>query len=124
MRQPLLSEMPEQILPSSIVPEAFNSGKNSGNVCNEHMAPDSSFVSGFGRAGQAALLMDHVLKAISASELNSNSATLGELDVALQSFLAIVMKQCQETWGIYCGAIAIAIRYDSGLFLGPLRDTN
>ncbi|KAJ5669113.1 hypothetical protein N7462_010183 [Penicillium macrosclerotiorum] len=67
-------------------------------------------VGSFGRAAQATALLDHVIKTFSLADISSKQTTLDELDSLLRSFLAAVMQQCQGTWVVYCGAIAIAIR--------------
>jgi hypothetical protein len=67
-------------------------------------------VGGFGRSAQAASLLDEVLKCFDARDLRARLIHLNSLDFTLQSFLNVVMEQRQGKWGIYCGAIAIAIR--------------
>jgi hypothetical protein len=59
--------------------------------------------------------LDQTVKTFSLADLDSKRTQLHELDSLLRSFLTAVMQQCQGTWGVYCGAIAIAIRLDDCL---------
>lgn len=68
-------------------------------------------VGSFGREAQAAYLLDRVLSAIKIADIEVKQAELSRIDGELQSFLSIVMDQCGGTWGLYCGSIAIIIRY-------------
>lgn len=70
-------------------------------------APNAS---GFGRTAQAAWLLDQVLRELSSPDPDSMLIQLENLNSTLQFFLTVVMEQCQGNWGIYCAAIATAIR--------------
>jgi hypothetical protein len=67
-------------------------------------------VGAFGRAAQAAWLLDQVLKGFEIPSLGSRLIQLRNLDTALQTFLGVVMQQCDGKGGIFCEAIAITIR--------------
>ena len=107
--QPLVSRMPE---PDGWLPTLGQWSAPSPDSPNTPSVRsfDSPHVGGFGRAAQATALLDQVVKALSLADLGSKRTQLDELDGLLRSFLATVMQQCQGTWGVYCAAIAIAIR--------------
>ncbi|KAH7355887.1 hypothetical protein BKA66DRAFT_474397 [Pyrenochaeta sp. MPI-SDFR-AT-0127] len=67
-------------------------------------------VDGFGRAAQAAWLLDQVTKASDISNVNSQLFQLQGLDATLQSFLVALMQQCSAGQEKFCEAIAITIR--------------
>ena len=77
--------------------------------------PVSALTSGgigsFGRQAQAAYLLDQLLTAIKIIDIEVKQAELFRIDGELQSFLSIVINQCRGTWGLYCGSIAMTIRY-------------
>lgn len=68
-------------------------------------------VGGFARTAQAAWLLDQVLKGFGISNLDTALFQLQGLDTALQSFLGVLMQQCNGKGGIFCEAIAITIRF-------------
>jgi len=70
----------------------------------------SAKISGFGRAAQATCLLDQVIKGLSIPDVDSRLFLLQGLDEAIQTFLALVLPYCREETGVYCGAIAIAVR--------------
>ncbi|OJK03622.1 hypothetical protein ASPACDRAFT_111479 [Aspergillus aculeatus ATCC 16872] len=71
-------------------------------------------VGGFGRAAQAAWLLDNVLEGLLLTNPERKHAHLTDCDRSLQSFLAIVMQQMQQqadnNYGVFCVAIALTIR--------------
>ncbi|KAH6658454.1 hypothetical protein BKA67DRAFT_558100 [Truncatella angustata] len=67
----------------------------------------------FGRTAQATCLVDQVIKGLSIPDLDSRLRLLQDLDGAIQAFLALILPQCQGKPGVYCAAIALAVR---GLF--------
>lgn len=70
----------------------------------------SVHVESFGRAAQAAWLLDQVIKAFDISIIDTRLFQLQGLDSSLQSFLAALMQQCNGGRKIFCEAIAITIR--------------
>ena len=68
-------------------------------------------IGSFGRQAQAAYLLDQLLTTTKIADIEVKQAELSRIDGDLQSFLSIVMDQCRGTWGLYCGSIAITIRY-------------
>ena len=64
----------------------------------------------FGRHAQAAYLLDRVLLAVDADDLNETRwAELYNLDHILQPLLSTIMEQAGGRWGIYCGATALVM---------------
>ncbi|KAK4140139.1 uncharacterized protein C8A04DRAFT_15211 [Dichotomopilus funicola] len=70
----------------------------------------SDEVGGFGRAAQAALLLDQVLKSFQTPNLDDRLVQLDGLDTALRTFLTVVLEQSHGKPGPFCGAISLAIR--------------
>ena len=66
---------------------------------------------GLERQVQAAYLLEELLSIINNADNQDLLRSLLRLDVKLQSFLGVVMDQCDGTWGLYCGSISITIRY-------------
>lgn len=73
---------------------------------------DSFNVGGFGRAAQAAWLLDKVFESFEIPDLDSKLARLQGLDITIQTFLSGLMQQCyaNEKSIDFCQAIAITIR--------------
>ncbi|KAI6781554.1 uncharacterized protein J7T54_005265 [Emericellopsis cladophorae] len=67
-------------------------------------------IESFGRAAQAAWLLDQVTKALDISDASSQLFQLHGLDATLQSFLVALMQQCSAGQEKFCEAIAITIR--------------
>ncbi|PYI35400.1 hypothetical protein BP00DRAFT_478989 [Aspergillus indologenus CBS 114.80] len=68
-------------------------------------------IGGFGRAAQAAWLLEDVLRGLCSADVDRQRARLVECDRTLQSFLATLMQQNGGgSWGEFCGAIALTIR--------------
>ena len=78
----------------------------------DSLPPITSFVNidGIGRAAQAGSLLSRVIESIRSNYNPLGLAELRRIDADLQSFLSVVLEQCRGTWGVYCGAIAIALR--------------
>ncbi|KAH6617167.1 hypothetical protein F5144DRAFT_585644 [Chaetomium tenue] len=70
----------------------------------------SEGVGGFGRAAQAALLLDRVLRSFQISSLDDRLVHLDGLDSALQTFLTVVLQQSHGEPGPFCAAISLALR--------------
>lgn len=70
----------------------------------------SSDVDSFGRAAQAAWLLDQVTKAFEFSDVNTQLFQLRGLEVTLRSFFEILLEQCSTGQELFCEAIAITIR--------------
>jgi hypothetical protein len=70
----------------------------------------SADVESFGRAAQAAWLLDQVIKAFDIPDIHNQLFQLQGLDTALQSFLVALMQQSSTGQDKYCEAIAITIR--------------
>jgi hypothetical protein len=70
----------------------------------------SADVESFGRAAQAAWLLEQVTKACENSNVNTRLFQLQGLDATLQSFLVVLMEQCSPGQETFCEAIAITIR--------------
>ena len=66
-------------------------------------------VGAFGRAAQAAWLLDQVLKVSKTPNLDTDLVQVRGLDTDLRTFLGAVVQQCNGERGIFCEAIAIAI---------------
>lgn len=123
MNQPLVSGMPPAVvlpLPSAqgsqclAMPKSNINGFGIRDAYEGPLAISPSMhknKDGFARAGQAAWLLDQVLKTPPQSDLDQALSQMLDLGSEIQSFLAILMEQCHGTWGVYCGAIAISIRY-------------
>ncbi|KAJ5170578.1 uncharacterized protein N7500_003361 [Penicillium coprophilum] len=79
-------------------------------------------IAGFGRAAQAAWLLDKVFKAFEIPSLNSRLAQLEDLDITIQTFLVVLLQQCNvdEKSTDFCQAIAMSIR---ALFVIHKRQT-
>ncbi|KAI8633679.1 hypothetical protein F5Y19DRAFT_470921 [Xylariaceae sp. FL1651] len=111
--QPLVTIFPGETSQLPIEPDVmdqrdiFNPGPISTVLLSSFFTVN---VGGFGRAAQAASLLDQVLKAISMLDLKGRLVHLDSLDSTLQSFLTVIMQQRDGNWGVYCGAIALAIR--------------
>ncbi|KAJ5496665.1 hypothetical protein N7463_008652 [Penicillium fimorum] len=73
-------------------------------------ALNSSQVGSFGRAAQAAWLLDGVLQALSMADPDQKHAHLTECNRTLQSFLAVIMQQHGGNYGMLCVPIALTIR--------------
>lgn len=114
--QPLLTVVPsaEARLPSepeALSAEATNAPELSVRSNITASALTSEEVGGYGRAAQAALLLDQVLRSFQTSHLDDRLVQLDGLDTALQTFLTVVMQQSHGNPGSsFCGAIALAIR--------------
>jgi hypothetical protein len=111
--QPLLTVVPgaNARLPSEPEALAQVNGPDLGLRPNFTVSsPTSEEVGGFGRAAQAALLLDQVLRSFQTSSLDDRLVQLEGLDTALQTFLAVVMQQGHDKPSSFCGAIALAIR--------------
>jgi hypothetical protein len=67
-------------------------------------------VESFGRAAQAAWLLDQVTKAFENTNVDTRLFQLQGLDATLQSFLVALMQQCSPGQEEFCEAIAITIR--------------
>jgi hypothetical protein len=67
-------------------------------------------VDSFGRAAQAAWLLDQLTKAFEIPQVHTQMFQLQGLDVTLQSFLVALMQQCSVGQDQYCEAVAITIR--------------
>lgn len=111
--QPLLTVVPgtKARLPSE--PEALaqpNTPELSSRPNPTVSSLTSEGVGGFGRAAQAALLLDQVLKSFQNPNLDDRLVHLDGLDTALQTFLTVVLEQSHGEPGPFCGAIALAIR--------------
>ncbi|CAJ2511203.1 Uu.00g068280.m01.CDS01 [Anthostomella pinea] len=111
--QPLVTLAPSEDARLPTEPEVLDRSDvlDRSSICN--VVVSSLFtieVGGFGRAAQAASLADRVIQAFSIADLRSRLVHLDALDSALQSFLTTVLSQCHGQWGIYCAAIALAIR--------------
>jgi hypothetical protein len=65
---------------------------------------------GFSRAAQATCLLDQVLEGLKTPDLDCRLLQLQGLDASLQAYLASIFPQCKAKTGVYCAAIAIAIR--------------
>lgn len=72
-------------------------------------------IGGFGREVQAAFLVDQLIVALKLTEIDIQYAELSRIDGDLQSFLSILMTQQDGTRGVYCGSIAMSIRYESAV---------
>jgi len=66
--------------------------------------------SGFARSAQAAYLLEGLIDAIKIREVEGLHNLLSELDMEMREFLGTVMNQCDGTWGIFCGSIAMTVR--------------
>ena len=66
----------------------------------------------YGRAAQAAYLLDRVIQAVNTSHnaAPDQVATLIYLDGELQRLLSVTMNKCHEEWGVHCGAVGASIR--------------
>lgn len=111
--QPLLTVVPgaNARLPSE--PEALAQADTPGlgrkpNITVSSLTSEG--VGGFGRAAQAALLLDRVLRSFQISSLDDRLIHLDGLDTALQTFLTVVLQQSHGEPGPFCGAISLAIR--------------
>jgi hypothetical protein len=73
---------------------------------------DSPDVGGFGRAAQAAWLLDQVFKTLGILSLHSRLVRLQSLDAMIQNFLGLLIQQCSanERPTSFCQPIAITIR--------------
>lgn len=71
---------------------------------------NSDKLGGFSRAAQATCLLDQVFKSLRTPDLDCRLLQLQGLDTAIQSYLALVLPECQANVGVFCAAIAIAIR--------------
>ncbi|KAI1501366.1 hypothetical protein F5X99DRAFT_383010 [Biscogniauxia marginata] len=67
-------------------------------------------VGGFGRAAQAAWLLDQTLSGFKNPSLDSKLGQLEALDSTFQTFLGVLMQQSAGKVGVFCEAIAITIR--------------
>ncbi|KAI1736051.1 hypothetical protein F4680DRAFT_271019 [Xylaria scruposa] len=67
-------------------------------------------VRGFGRAAQAAWLVDQVFNSYVIANFNARLSRLVSLDETIQAFLSSLMQQCQGEGGVFCEAIALTIR--------------
>lgn len=67
-------------------------------------------VRGFGRAAQAACLLDKILKGFNIPCLVTRLLHLQGLDAALQVFLGLLLKQCEGKDGVFCEALTTTIR--------------
>ena len=83
---------------------------------NDPVTPPRSPLVSQGRGGlerqvQAAYILEELLNIINNADNEDWLRSLLRLDVKLQSFLGVVMDQCDGTWGLYCGSISVTIRY-------------
>ncbi|KAI0547029.1 hypothetical protein F4679DRAFT_555578 [Xylaria curta] len=67
-------------------------------------------VRGFGRAAQAAWLVDQVFNAYNIVNFDARLGRLVALDETIQAFLSSLMQQCEGEGGVFCEAIALTIR--------------
>lgn len=107
---PFISSAPDEtdLLPHEV----------SDTACDE--APISSYqvapvqltgVGCFGRAAQAAYLLDRVIQTIRVAALPNRVSQLMILDGELQRLFSAVMNRCHGQRGGHCGAVGISIRY-------------
>ncbi|KAE8137694.1 hypothetical protein BDV38DRAFT_282631 [Aspergillus pseudotamarii] len=73
-------------------------------------AVESIEMKGLGYSAQAAWLLDQVLKATKDPNASTQLNQLDELGALLQALLGSLLEQCQDVWGVLCGATAVAIR--------------
>lgn len=67
-------------------------------------------ITGFELAAQASAMLDEVL-AITRNRVHpAPIEEVARIDAAVQSFLIVVLEQCDGTWATPCGTIAIIIR--------------
>ncbi|KAL4788378.1 hypothetical protein BJX76DRAFT_344998 [Aspergillus varians] len=112
VEQPLGSVMParDDRLPfeSNVLDQGNSAAALASSVAiNAFSAPQ---VGGFGRAAQAAWLLEGVLQGLSLTDPDQKHIRLTECDQTLQSFLATVMQQHGGNYGVFCVAIALTIR--------------
>lgn len=130
LSQPLVSIIPAPDAHLPAEPSTMSHGdllvRTSGNVTTLSSL-DSPGIGGFGRAAQATWLLDQVLEKIQISDIDIKLDQLTTMDRSLQSFLAAVMQQHQERLGMYCGGIAISIRFVHfpcyGIIQCPINET-
>ena len=67
-------------------------------------------IGGFACAAQATHLLDQVIRALALPDPDNRLLLLQGLDDAIQSFLTLILSQCQGRTGVNCAAIAIVIR--------------
>ncbi|OGM46450.1 hypothetical protein ABOM_004554 [Aspergillus bombycis] len=86
-------------------------GDNKNDNMSRFQASKASIeMQGLGYSAQAAWLLDRVLKATKGPNMNTQFDQLDELGSSLQVLLGLLLEQCQDVWGVFCGATAIAIR--------------
>ncbi|KAK7754459.1 hypothetical protein SLS62_003479 [Diatrype stigma] len=117
--QPLVTVFPSGDAWLPVEPEILNKGiedtsADPGSVPYYVPVPVSSLscvdVRGFGRAAQAACLLDKILKGFNIPNLGARLLHLQGLDAALQVFLGLLLKQCEGEDGVFCEALTITIR--------------
>jgi hypothetical protein len=94
--------------PSLLERDDFLGAETISYMSVSHLA--SANVESFGRAAQAAWLLDQVIKAFDIPDIHNQLFQLQGLDTALQSFLVALMQQSSAGQYKYCEAIAITIR--------------
>ncbi|PLB44284.1 hypothetical protein P170DRAFT_480047 [Aspergillus steynii IBT 23096] len=115
VEQPLGSVMPARDdrlpLESSVLDHGNPSAALASSVAIQDLSAPQ--VGGFGRAAQAAWLLDGVLQGLSLTDADRKRTHLADCDRTLQSLLAIVMQQMQQqggNYGPFCVATALTIR--------------
>ncbi|RAL12397.1 uncharacterized protein BO97DRAFT_443038 [Aspergillus homomorphus CBS 101889] len=113
LEQPLGSVMPSSEVVLPLEPSVLDQGAPAAAAASRpaiQALSEAPQVGGFGRAAQAAWLLDRVLQGLSITDPARKRAHLADCDRTLQSFLGIVMRQHGGDWRVFCGAIALTIR--------------
>lgn len=111
--QPLVTVIPngDSLLPTE--PEILEQAEFRGpNIIPQVSVSSLSSVDigGFGRAAQAAWLLDQVLNGFKIQSFDSKLSQLEALDSTFQTFLGVLMQQSGGKVGKFCEAVAITIR--------------
>ncbi|KAI0380803.1 hypothetical protein F5Y04DRAFT_91959 [Hypomontagnella monticulosa] len=111
--QPLVTVIPNEdvILPTE--PEVLELAEFQGYGLSPDVPVsnlESVNIGGFGRAAQAAWLLDQVLDSFKIQSLDTKLNQLEALDSTFQNFLGVLMQQSGGKVGKFCEAVAITIR--------------
>lgn len=112
------AELPAQgsILPTDLKPEQENDSFTPIDANLLQRAPEAPFdgtqVQSFGRQAQAVYLLDQVIRISNLeSGTESRQAELRQLDLEIQSFLGMVLEECERLREFRCSVVATAVRY-------------
>ncbi|PYH77564.1 hypothetical protein BO82DRAFT_344533 [Aspergillus uvarum CBS 121591] len=113
LNQPLASVMPAGDIRLPLESRILNQGSPTVALASSVAvhALDAPGIGGFGRAAQAAWLLEDVLRGLCFADPDRQRAHLIQCDRTMQSFLTTLMQQNEGgSWGEFCVAIALTIR--------------